>query len=338
MARIVAVVVAALLLISVLWWRVLDRQPEVSLPAGQPEVTSAEPVAAPVGSRQAPVLPGTILDSCDSNSDEQLEAERVAAFAAQQDELLRVLSASADAEHLLVAALSSLHSDQEQAMTLLSDAAARDPRHPLIAAQLLMLCIEIDACSRARPEMERNLIAADKGNAIAWVEVARSRLQRNDERGALAALREAAAAAAVEDYFTDYIYLFDRGLAAAAGGLVKLPKQIPSRIAMELALTGDFISAERAADLGLGRLAGAGSLKHFLKVNDANFGHIGAECAGYHQTKHQNNRQHHRLAHKSHKCSPFFVKKHLFCEWVIPSPILGPKGNREFFISLKFKS
>lgn len=42
-----------------------------------------------------------------------------------------------------------------------------------------------------------------------------------------------------------------RGLAAAAGGLVKLPKQIPSRVAMELALTGDFISAERAYELGL---------------------------------------------------------------------------------------
>ncbi len=42
-----------------------------------------------------------------------------------------------------------------------------------------------------------------------------------------------------------------RGLAAAAGGLVKLPKQIPSRIAMELALTGDFISARRAYELGL---------------------------------------------------------------------------------------
>ena len=42
-----------------------------------------------------------------------------------------------------------------------------------------------------------------------------------------------------------------RGLAAAAGGLVKLPKQIPSRIAMELALTGDFISAQRAYELGL---------------------------------------------------------------------------------------
>jgi enoyl-CoA hydratase len=42
-----------------------------------------------------------------------------------------------------------------------------------------------------------------------------------------------------------------RGLAAAAGGLMKLPKQIPSRLAMELALTGDFISAQRAFEIGL---------------------------------------------------------------------------------------
>jgi enoyl-CoA hydratase len=42
-----------------------------------------------------------------------------------------------------------------------------------------------------------------------------------------------------------------RGLAAAAGGLVRLPRQIPPRLAMELALTGDFISAERAYEMGL---------------------------------------------------------------------------------------
>ena len=42
-----------------------------------------------------------------------------------------------------------------------------------------------------------------------------------------------------------------RGLAAAAGGLIKLPRQIPKRLAMELALTGDFISAQRAYDIGL---------------------------------------------------------------------------------------
>ncbi len=42
-----------------------------------------------------------------------------------------------------------------------------------------------------------------------------------------------------------------RGLVAAAGGLIRLPRQIPQKIAMELALTGDFMSAQRAADLGL---------------------------------------------------------------------------------------
>lgn len=42
-----------------------------------------------------------------------------------------------------------------------------------------------------------------------------------------------------------------RGLAAAAGGLVRLPRQIPPRLAMELALTGDFITAGRAYEMGL---------------------------------------------------------------------------------------
>lgn len=42
-----------------------------------------------------------------------------------------------------------------------------------------------------------------------------------------------------------------RGLAAGAGGLVKLPKQIPPRLAMELALTGEFMTAQRAYEMGL---------------------------------------------------------------------------------------
>ena len=42
-----------------------------------------------------------------------------------------------------------------------------------------------------------------------------------------------------------------RGLAAGAGGLMRLPDQIPYRVAMELALTGNFIDAERALTLGL---------------------------------------------------------------------------------------
>lgn len=42
-----------------------------------------------------------------------------------------------------------------------------------------------------------------------------------------------------------------RGLAAAAGGLMRLPRLIPQRIAMEIALTGDMVSAERMYAYGL---------------------------------------------------------------------------------------
>jgi enoyl-CoA hydratase len=42
-----------------------------------------------------------------------------------------------------------------------------------------------------------------------------------------------------------------RGLFAAGGGLLRLPQRIPYAIAMELALTGDNLTAMRAAELGL---------------------------------------------------------------------------------------
>src|SRR4051812_22333005 len=42
-----------------------------------------------------------------------------------------------------------------------------------------------------------------------------------------------------------------RSLVAAAGALIRLPKRIPYHVAMELALTGDTIDAERAHDLGI---------------------------------------------------------------------------------------
>src|SRR4051795_11069217 len=42
-----------------------------------------------------------------------------------------------------------------------------------------------------------------------------------------------------------------RGLMAAAGGLIRLPKRVPLAIALELAMTGDSVDAERALQLGL---------------------------------------------------------------------------------------
>src|SRR5206468_258554 len=42
-----------------------------------------------------------------------------------------------------------------------------------------------------------------------------------------------------------------RGLVAAAGGLIRLPRRIPSAVALEMVLTGEPIAAERARELGL---------------------------------------------------------------------------------------
>jgi enoyl-CoA hydratase len=50
-----------------------------------------------------------------------------------------------------------------------------------------------------------------------------------------------------------------RGLAATAGGLVRLPRQLPYRIALELVLTGEMFPAPRAYEYGLvNRLVPAG--------------------------------------------------------------------------------
>jgi hypothetical protein len=42
-----------------------------------------------------------------------------------------------------------------------------------------------------------------------------------------------------------------RGLMAAGGGVLRLTRQLPTKIALEILLTGEPISATRAADLGL---------------------------------------------------------------------------------------
>ena len=56
-----------------------------------------------------------------------------------------------------------------------------------------------------------------------------------------------------------------RSLVAAAGALLRLPRTLPRNVAMELALTGDPIEAERAYELGLvNRLAEPGEA-----LNDA---------------------------------------------------------------------
>jgi enoyl-CoA hydratase len=66
-----------------------------------------------------------------------------------------------------------------------------------------------------------------------------------------------------------------RSLVAAGGALLRLPRALPRAVAMELALTGDPIEAERAHELGLvnrltdpgGALAGALALAETIAAN-----------------------------------------------------------------------
>ncbi|WP_066933765.1 crotonase/enoyl-CoA hydratase family protein [Microtetraspora fusca] len=66
-----------------------------------------------------------------------------------------------------------------------------------------------------------------------------------------------------------------RGLVAAAGGIMRLPRRIPYHVAMEIALTGDHYPAARLYELGLvnrvtpagGALAGALELARTIAAN-----------------------------------------------------------------------
>ncbi|MET8471893.1 crotonase/enoyl-CoA hydratase family protein [Streptomyces sp. NPDC006422] len=66
-----------------------------------------------------------------------------------------------------------------------------------------------------------------------------------------------------------------RGLVAAAGGLLRLPRRIPYSVALEIALTGDFLDAGRAHTYGLvnrltapgGALDGALELARAIAAN-----------------------------------------------------------------------
>jgi len=58
-----------------------------------------------------------------------------------------------------------------------------------------------------------------------------------------------------------------RSLVAAAGGLLSLPSIIGKRMAMELALTGDFIGAQRAYEIGfVNRVTGGNALEAAMEL------------------------------------------------------------------------
>ncbi|MGH9099089.1 MAG: crotonase/enoyl-CoA hydratase family protein [Acidimicrobiales bacterium] len=87
----------------------------------------------------------------------------------------------------------------------------------------------------ARRTFEKPVIAAVNGSALA---------------GGLEVMLSCDLVVAA-DHATFGIPEAKRGLVAGAGGLFRLPRRLPLSVALELALTGDPIDAERAYQLGL---------------------------------------------------------------------------------------
>src|SRR3546814_17274360 len=53
------------------------------------------------------------------------------------------------------------------------------------------------------------------------------------------------------DVFSSDLPEVKRGLVAGSGGMLRLPRRLPYHIAMEIILTGDMLTAERAHGYGL---------------------------------------------------------------------------------------
>src|SRR3712207_1474674 len=154
----------------------------------------------------------------------------------------------------------------------------RPPRKPLIAAvegfalaggfEAALACDLIVAARDARfgiPEVKRSLVAAGGARGVArFAELPPPKpLIAAVEGFALAGGFEVALAcdlivAARDARFG--IPEVKRSLVAAGGALIRLPKRIPYHLAMELALTGDPVPAERGYELGVvNRLAEPGT-------------------------------------------------------------------------------
>lgn len=111
--------------------------------------------------------------------------------------------------------------------------------------------------------MDLKAFAAGEGDAIIGVRGGFGGIARRDfPKPLIAAVNGSALAGGLEvmlacdlvvaaDHATFGIPEAKRGLVAAGGGLVRLPKRIPIAVALEMALTGDPIDAERAHAIGL---------------------------------------------------------------------------------------
>jgi len=165
------------------------------------------------------------------------------------------LERSADAEHLLVAALLT-DDDPERQRRNFAAALRTDADNALILWNALHHC-----SSRRDPaaafcggdSLRERALAVDGDNGAVWLRIAAYRSADGDVEGSLDALQRATSAPGFDNYWFEHIQLFDRALAAA--GERDEAQRLLHAIGMAAAIVGDeFMIAGICPDMSESRV------------------------------------------------------------------------------------
>jgi hypothetical protein len=195
------------------------------LPADDSEVNGVPAVPAvttsPAEQEAATDLSGDAIrsaleDLCDGDPprDPWQAAAAMGPFDLWRQRLLDRLSASAEPEHLVFAAL--LDRESESRMNLVERAVATNPQDAFTLWVAVNVCADDHkpaACPR--PEWERQLLSIDSQNSESWIIVAANRYRRGDLDAALDALQQAATSAESRAFWVETIEMAERGFAVA---------------------------------------------------------------------------------------------------------------------------
>lgn len=223
LAAVVASVAAFVMLVYVLGQR--DRPGDIEIAAPAPISANVQEAEAPApSSTEFPTaeLHSALTKVCSENDSESADEEmaqkeiqaKIDSFNELKASLSDILSVSALAEHLHLAAL--LESDSDARVDLLGKAILNSPSDPSIVWSAVRVCSE-SAVTLGCPlsDWEQRLIAVDGQNSESWIRIAANRHAAGDTDAALEAMQHAATAAETRIYWPETVEIFERGLAAA---------------------------------------------------------------------------------------------------------------------------
>jgi len=168
----------------------------------EPRLTGAESTEAIENGQVASTSVLTCGESKKSKlSDEEWERRNARRF--------EILSASGDAEQVLVAALIGPVWQERRHLPTLERALNISPDSVLVNWNLLQAC-KLDSVGAICSEIEERAIDVDGTNGAIWAEIAIRRADKGDLREVVDALRHANAAPMIDYYSLEHVQMFER--------------------------------------------------------------------------------------------------------------------------------